>query len=140
MLYYKDESYAIFGAIFEVYKTLGNTFIESFYQKALEHEFTLRNIPFVPQKRMPALYKGQDIGYYTPDFVCYDRIIVELKSRDNTTEEEQKQVMNYLNVGKYDLGILVNFGTYPKVYVQRIVRKGASLTSVEEEETPYYFE
>ncbi len=58
MLYYKDESYAIFGAIFEVYKTLGNTFIESFYQKALEHEFTLRNIPFVPQKRIPALYKG----------------------------------------------------------------------------------
>ena len=48
--------------------------------------------------------------------------------------------MNYLNVGNYDLGILVNFGTYPKAYVQRIVRKGASLNSVEEEEPPYYFE
>ena len=140
MLYYKDESYVIFGAIFEVYKTLGNTFIESFYQKALEHEFTLRSIPFAPQKHIPAMYKGYEIGHYTPDFVCFDCIIVELKSRENTTEEEQKQVINYLNLGGYDLGILVNFGTYPKVYVQRIVRKGAALPSVEEEEPPYYFE
>jgi GxxExxY protein len=140
MLYYKDESYAIIGAIFEVYKTLGNTFIESFYQKALEHEFRLRNIPFVSQKHIPAIYKGQEIGYFTPDIICYDRIIVELKARENTTEEEQKQVVNYLTIGGYDLGILVNFGTYPKVYVQRILRKGATLPSVEEEEPPYYFE
>ena len=139
MLFFEEEIYAIRGAIFEVYKTLGNSFIESFYQKALEHELTLRQIPFVAQKYIPAIYKGKEIGYYKPDFVCYDKIVVELKSREKTTEDEQRQIVNYLNLGGYELGILVNFGAYPKVFIQRIVKKGTKSPCVGEEVPSYYF-
>lgn len=126
MVLYGDESYAIMGAVFEVYKTLGNSFTEHFYQKALEHEFLLRKIPFESQKTIPAKYKGVEIGYFRPDFVCYDKIIVEIKSLSHTTEEETRQVLNYLNAGEYDLGILINFGSEKRVSYQRFIRKGTA--------------
>lgn len=137
MIIFKEESYAIMGAVFEVYKTLGNSFVESFYQKALEHEFKLRKIPFESQKRIPALYKNTVIGTFVPDFVCYDKIVVELKSRERTTEDEQRQVINYLNVGGYSLGILVNFGKADKVYYHRLVRKENNIECLAEESISY---
>ena len=126
MVLYGDESYAIMGAVFEVYKTLGNSFTEHFYQKALEHEFKLRKIPFESQKTIPAKYKGVEIGFFRPDFVCYDKIVVEIKSISQTAEEEVRQVLIYLDAGDYDLGILVNFGSEKHVSYQRIIRKGSS--------------
>ena len=126
MVLYADESYAIMGAVFEVYKTLGNSFTEHFYQKALEHEFRLRKIPFESQKTIPAKYKGVEIGFFRPDFVCYDKIIVEIKSLSHTAEEETRQVLNYLNAGDYNLGILINFGADKQVSYQRVIRKGTA--------------
>ena len=55
---YKDESYRIQGAIFEVYREMGSGFLEAVYQECLEKELTLANIPFISQKELCLKYKG----------------------------------------------------------------------------------
>ena len=105
----------------EVYKTLGNGFLEAVYQECLELEFTKRGIPFVAQKPLALIYQGQLLKQiYKPDFVCYDKIIVELKAVSRLAAEHQAQVMNYLKATEYQLGLLFNFGHYPLLEQVRI--------------------
>ena len=119
-LVYAEESYAIRGAIFEVYKTLGNGYLEEVYQKALEEELRLRAIPFAAQRPLRVVYKGRHCGDYVPDLICYDKIIVELKAVEALHERHKAQVMNYLKATGFRLGLLVNFGAYPKAAILRI--------------------
>lgn len=108
---YKDESYAIIGACFEVYNKLGNGFLEAVYQEALEIEFSLRGIPCRREVRFTIDYKGHILKKeYIADFVCYDKIIVEVKAVANLISEHSSQVLNYLNASEHRLGLLVNFG------------------------------
>ncbi len=119
---FKEESYLIQGAIFEVYKEMGCGFLEAVYQECLEKELRHRSIPFVPQAELTLRYKGEQLAHkYKPDFICYDKIILELKALKQTAPEHQAQVMNYLKATNFKLGLLVNFGTYPKATVTRIV-------------------
>ena len=85
-LIYEDEAYAIRGAIYEVYKSLETGFLEEVYQNALEEELALRHIPFVAKKALKVRYKGRDCGLYEPDFICFDKIIVELKAVETLHE------------------------------------------------------
>lgn len=118
---FKDESYAIQGAIFEVYRQMGCGFLESVYQECLEIEFRERSIPFVSQQDLQLFYKGKMLKQrYIPDFICYDQIIVELKAVKQVAPEHKAQVLNYLKASKMKLGILVNFGDYPKATVTRL--------------------
>ena len=118
---YKDETYAIHGAIFEVYRVLGCGFLEAVYQKALEMELTQRNIPFESQVDIDIEYKGMKLEQtYRADLVCYDKIILELKAVQNLLPEHEAQLQNYLRATKMRVGILVNFGHYPKVEIKRI--------------------
>ena len=118
---YKEESYRIMGACFEVYKEKGCGFLEPVYQECLELEFGLQAIPFKPQAAQQLFYKGRPLKqHYTPDFVCYDRIIVELKAVTELTNEHRAQVHNYLKDTGHHLGLLVNFGHHPKVEYERI--------------------
>jgi len=108
---YKDESYAIIGACMEVHKTLGNGFLEAVYQEALEIEFALRGIPCQREKVLPIDYKGHTLKKgYIADFVCYDKIVLEIKSQRELIADNASQVLNYLNASGYKLGLLVNFG------------------------------
>ena len=110
-LIYKNEVYDIIGACFDVYKELSCGLSEPIYQEALEIEFKLRGIPFEREKELVVYYKGQKLRKkYVADFVCYDDIIVELKALDNVTSKEVSQLLNYLHITKYPLGLLVNFG------------------------------
>lgn len=110
-LIYKEESYAIRGAIIEVSKELGCGYLERVYQDALEVEFSLRNIPYEREKTIQITYKGKPLGEpYRADFVCYGKIIVELKAVEELTSKHRSQVLNYLNATKMKLGMLVNFG------------------------------
>ena len=121
-LIYPDECYAIRGAIFEVYHELGNGFREEVYQQCLEREFHARGLPFDAKKELKIFYKGVPIEKtYIPDFVCYDKIIVEIKAVDVLTNEHRAQIMNYLRLTKLRLGLLVNFGAYPKAVVEQWV-------------------
>lgn len=121
-LMYEEESYNIRGAIFEVYSILGSGYLEEVYQNALEEELGLRNIPFEAKKRINIVYKGRNCGnYYSPDFICYDKIIVEIKAAESIHEKHKAQLMNYLKATGYKVGFLVNFGSYPKVSIYRVV-------------------
>jgi GxxExxY protein len=118
----KEESFLIQGAICEVYRELGCCFIEAVFQEALAKEFTLRNIPFISQSELTIEYKGFVLNQiYRPDFVCYDKIILELKAVKEIVDEHKAQLHNYLKVSKLHLGMLVNFGHYPRATVDRIV-------------------
>ncbi len=122
-LKYPDESYCIRGAVFEVYRELGCGFLEAVYQECLAKEFRIQRIPFVPQRDLILQYKGEQlVQTYRPDFVCYDLIIVEIKAVNELNNEHKAQVHNYLKATGLELGLLVNFGHYPKTQIERIVR------------------
>ena len=78
---YKDECYAIQGAIFEVYREMGCGFLEAVYQECLAIEFGLRSIPSKSQIQLPLSYKDRPLTQrYIPDFICYEQVILELKN------------------------------------------------------------
>lgn len=118
---YKEESYLITGAIFEVYKELGSGFLEAVYQECLSREFARQKIPFTAQPELSIWYKEEPIAQtYKPDFICYDKIIVEIKAITELSPIHRAQVLNYLKITKLKLGLLVNFCSYPKVQIERL--------------------
>lgn len=119
---FPDESYQIMGACFEVYNHMGSGFLESVYQECLEIELQERGIPFVPRASLELQYKGRSLKKkFEPDFVCFEKIILEIKAVEELCNEARAQVHNYLHAARYRLGILVNFAHYPRLEYQRIV-------------------
>ena len=120
---FKEESYKIMGAMFEVYKEMGCGFLESVYQECVELELTDQEIPFSPQVQLNLKYKQHVLkSRYIPDAICYQQIVLELKALKELTDEHRAQVHNYLKATGYRLGLIVNFGHYPKLQYERIVR------------------
>jgi GxxExxY protein len=120
---YKEEAFVIVGACFEVYNTMGCGFLEAVYQECLELELASRDIPFVPRSPLNLSYKGRVLKqYYEPDFVCFDKIILEIKAVTKLADEHRAQVHNYLKATGHHLGMLVNFGHHPGLEYERIVR------------------
>lgn len=118
---FPDECYAIQGTIFDVYKEMGCGFLEAVYQECLEKEFAKRIIPFRPQVELQLNYKGEPLKQtYKPDFICYDKIIVEIKAVKELGAEHKAQLLNYLKATGLELGLLVNFGSHPKTEIIRI--------------------
>lgn len=121
-LIYPDESFAIRGALFEVYKNKGAGFLEPVYQECLEIEFRLAGVPSISQPRLQLDYKGTPLkSEYIPDFICYDKIIIELKAVKELTDAHRAQVQNYLKATGFKLAFLVNFGHHPLIEIERIV-------------------
>jgi GxxExxY protein len=121
-LLYGDESYAIRGAVFEVYREMCSGFLEPVYQECLVIEFKLRKVPARPQEELRLVYKGEPLEQkYRPDFVCFDKIVVELNAVKELAPEHRAQLLNYLKATGIRLGLLVNFGSYPEVEVERMV-------------------
>jgi len=105
------ETYAIIGAAMEVHKALGHGFLEAVYQEALEREFTIQKIPFGREVELPVFYKGEKLATsYRADFVCFDKILVEVKALKALGGVEKSQVINYLKVGGFPRALLINFG------------------------------
>jgi len=120
---FKDESYKIMGAMFEVYKEMGCGFLEPVYQECVELELADKGIPFVAQVELKLSYKHHLLkSKYIPDAICYGEIVLELKAVKEIADEHRAQVHNYLKATGYRLGIIVNFGHYPKLQYERIVR------------------
>jgi len=110
-LVYKQESYNIIGACMEVHKTLGSGFLESVYQEALGIELSKQNVSFEEEKALNITYKNIVLDkVFVADFVCFNKIIVELKAVKAITDDHRAQVINYLKATKMKLGLLVNFG------------------------------
>ena len=123
-LIYSKESYAIKGAAMEVYNQLSHGFLEPVYQEAFEKELILRKIPYEREKELTISYKGQVLRQtYRADFICYGKIIVELKALSELKEVHRSQVYNYLCATGFELGILVNFGNSMGLERERIINK-----------------
>ncbi len=118
---YPEESYVIQGAIFAVYQGMGAGFLEAVYQECLERELNARGIPFKSQTEIQIFYNGVPLRQtYRADLVCYDKIILELKAVRNLLPEHSAQLQNYLRATGMRLGLLVNFGHFPKAEIVRI--------------------
>ena len=118
---FKKESYAIIGAAMEVHCTLGNGFLESVYQESLGLEFNKRQIPFTKEHILELFYKGDKLSkYFVADFICFEKIVLELKSVSGLTNEHEAQVFNYLKATQMNLALLINFGANSLQY-KRIV-------------------
>ncbi len=118
---FKDESYNIMNAVFEVHNELKYGFLEPIYQEALEKEFSLQNIPFKREALIDIYYKGEKLDkYYKADFICYNEIVLELKALSDINSDHESQLINYLKATNKKLGILINFGK-PKLQYKRII-------------------
>ncbi len=119
---YKDECYKIISACFNLYNDKGCGFLEPVYQECLEIELEYLKIPANVQPELFITYRDKKLNKtYRPDFICYDKIIVEIKAVSELTDEHRAQVINYLNATGFKLGLLINFGHYPKLQWERIV-------------------
>ena len=107
----------------EVHKELGCGFLEPVYQEALEIVFKKNGIPYQREKELHIMFCGEPLKKtYNADFVCYDKIILELKALNMLLSDHEAQVINYLKMSNFMLGILVNFGTTSLEY-KRIPNK-----------------
>ena len=123
VLLYQEETYAVLGACFEVYKEKGYGFLEPVYQECMALELALRAIPFQAQPQLALTYKGQPLKQtYEPDFICFEKIIVELKAVSDLADKHRAQVHNYLKATGFRVGLLVNFSHHPQLEYERIIR------------------
>ncbi|MDB5475690.1 MAG: hypothetical protein JWP49_1201 [Phenylobacterium sp.] len=120
-LLHAGEVFRIQGAVFEVNRVLGAGFLEAVYQEALALELSSRGIPFAAKPQLSLTYKASPLRQtYSPDFVCFDRVIVELKAVSELAPEHRAQVLNYLKATGLRVGLLVNFGNANKAKVERL--------------------
>jgi GxxExxY protein len=120
----KEETYRILGACFEVYNEMGRGFLEPVYQECLELELQLQEIPFESQVTLELEYKGHQLEKrYQPDLICFDSVVVEIKATSSLAIDHEAQLLNYMNAGGFEVGLLVNFGHYPKLEYTRLVNQ-----------------
>jgi GxxExxY protein len=120
-LIYKDEAYKVIGACMEVHRVLGSGFLEPVYQEALGDEMDHRELLFRREAELRIIYKAKTMDKrYFADFICYDKLLLELKSVKELLREHEAQVFNYLKATGLKLGLLVNFGK-PSLEYKRIV-------------------
>ncbi len=119
-LIHEKETYEILGACFEVYKDKGCGFLEGVYQECLEIEFDLRGLPACALVPLELSYKGRKLKKnYEADFICHDKVLLELKAVSKLTDEHRAQIQNYLNATGLRVGLLINFGHFPGVEHER---------------------
>jgi GxxExxY protein len=120
---YESESYAIIGACFEVYNEKGCGFLEPVYQECLGIEFEYQRILAIPKPSLTLSYRSRIlIQTYEPDYVCFGKIVVELKAVSGLMDKHRAQLLNYLQTIGFELGLLINFGHYPKLEYERIAK------------------
>ena len=122
MIVFKNESYMIMGACFAVHSELGCGFLENVYQEALSKELILRKIPFKKEAKLDIIYRNEYLDKkYFAYFICYEKIILEIKACESISDKHVAQVLNYLSATNFKLGIIINFGSTSLTY-KRVVK------------------
>ena len=123
-LQYKEEVHEIVGAAMAIHRYFGCGFTEKVYQDALEIELVNRNIPSVREAELHIDYNGQELAStFKPDFICYDKIIVELKAVKELDDMHRSQAINYAKVAGCDIALLVNFGETSLKFERFVIKK-----------------
>ena len=102
---------SIIGAAMEVHGNLGAGFLESVYEESLAIELELQKIKFERQKGIDVYYKDRLVKHFVCDFIVEEKVIVEIKAIKQITEVERIQVINYLKASRFEVGLLINFGS-----------------------------
>jgi len=105
----KEVTERIISCAMEVHSTLGPGLLESVYEEALAHEFTLRGIKYEKQKEVSLKFKGKDIGRHRIDFLVENEVVLELKAVESMHKIYQAQILTYLRATKKRVGLLINF-------------------------------
>jgi GxxExxY protein len=116
----KDETHQILGCAFDVLNEVGHGLNEKIYENSLVVDFRLRGIEFDQQRRFPVLYKAVQVGEFIPDLIAFSAIIVDTKVIDRITDHERGQMMNYLRITKFRVGLILNF-KHARLEWERIV-------------------
>ncbi len=107
---HKEISSGIIGAAIEVHRHLGPGLLESAYQNCLMYELTSRGMHVKKEVLLPVSYKGVEIDHgYRIDILVENKVVIELKTVEFITEVHQAQILTYLKLGGYEIGLLLNF-------------------------------
>lgn len=110
MVYHNQITEGIIGAAIEVHKRLGPGLLESAYQECLARELLLRNITFEREVPVPVVYKGVHLECgYRLDFLVNKAVVVEIKAVDGIPPVFEAQLVTYLSLGGWQVGLLINF-------------------------------
>ncbi len=101
----------IIGCAIEVHRTLGPGLLESVYESALCIELEREELRFQKQKQLPVYYKECQIGNFRLDFLVEDRVVIELKSVERFESVFEAQILGYMRLGKFKVGLLINFNS-----------------------------
>lgn len=116
-----DLTKQILACAYEVHRVLGPGFLESTYENAMAHEFTLRGIPYKKQLKVPVYFKGTQVGMHCLDLLVDDKVIVELKAIKETLDIHTAILVSYLAAAQLSVGLILNFGT-SQLAIKRIAR------------------
>ena len=120
----QEETYKIIGIAMEIHSVLGKGFSEIVYKDAFEQEFKMNNVFYEREKEYLVNYKGKILPHkFYADFVVYDKVIVEVKSKRGIIEEHYSQVLNYLAISKLKIGLLLNFHENALQYKRIVLTK-----------------
>ncbi|MFA6159529.1 MAG: GxxExxY protein [Parcubacteria group bacterium] len=119
---FKELSFGIIGICIEIQKEYGNFHNERVYQKVLEEKLTKEEIKFLAKPRIKVYSKdsGNIVGYYEPDVIVEEKIILELKAKPIILKNHEVQLSEYIKTTEYEIGYVVNFGIKP-LYFKRII-------------------
>lgn len=100
----------VIGAAIEIHRTLGPGLLESAYRECLCHELRINGLKVEKERAMPIVYKGIKLDHgYRMDLLIEDRLVIEVKTVETLTDVHVAQVLTYLRLGNYHLGLLINF-------------------------------
>ena len=100
----------IIGCAIEVHKHLGPGLLESAYQECLFYELTTKGLTVIKEKPMPIIYKDVKLDHgYRIDLLVNNKVVIEIKTVEAFTDVHTAQVLTYLKLGNYKLGLLLNF-------------------------------
>ncbi len=107
---FNDLTRQIIGAAMEVHRALGPGLLEATYEECLCHELALRQIPFVRQQPLPVEYKSVklDCGHRL-DLLVAEKVVMEIKAVEKLLPVHRAQVLTYLKLGGWKMGLLINF-------------------------------
>ena len=100
----------VIGAAMEVHSKLGPGFLESVYDESLAVELRLQKTNLERQKKIPVLYKGQQVKEFYCDYLIEGKVVVQLKAAKELNEIDRLRLINYLKAGGFEVGLLLNFG------------------------------